>query len=267
MPGPGCSCAAARRCTCGSSTRSRCCGRGAATTPEAYRRPAGSGGSVKSIAGAAHVLARMPAAIGRSGRPGTSGRGDATMPAPSQCRRPVTRSMPVSSRSFRTAGPAGPCSCAALAGCASPESRAATVPTTSRPVIARSLQLPEGVTGSERLAGGTMTIPAGGAGRCRSSTRSPSASTSRRPYFGKQGSDEGLGRRGRECLGLRPGPISKPDQVAAFYSPRVRDRRQVVAPAAYIADLKQEVARRRRAGCAPRRDERRAMPAPTASGS
>jgi hypothetical protein len=144
--------------------------------------------------------------------------------------------MPVSSRSFRTLVLPG-LAVAALAGCATPNpcgDDSAYLTARDRP----RLQLPEGVTGSERL-GGTMTIPAAAPDAAKLDPQ-PQCLDQPPSYFGNKAVMKGSVE---EAVNVWASAWAnrKPDQVAAFYSPQFETGDRGGA-AAYIADLKQEVA-------------------------
>ena len=100
------------------------------------------------------------------------------------------------------------------------------------------LQLPEGVTGSERLSGG-MVIPAAAPDPAQLDP-APKCLDQPPPYFGQKAVMAGSAE---EAVYVWAAAWSnrKPDQVAAFYSPQFQAAEKGGA-AAYIEERKEQVA-------------------------
>ena len=144
--------------------------------------------------------------------------------------------MPVSSLSLRLLILPG-LAFAALSGCASQN------PCGDNPEYLQArdrprLQLPEGVTGSERLSGG-MVIPAAAPDPAQLDP-APKCLDQPPPYFGKKAVMAGSAE---EAVYVWAAAWSnrKPDQVAAFYSPQFQTAEKGGA-AAYIEERKEQVA-------------------------
>jgi hypothetical protein len=100
------------------------------------------------------------------------------------------------------------------------------------------LQLPEGVTGSERL-GGTMKIPPVAPDAAKLDPQ-PLCLDHPPSYFGTKSVAKGSAEE-TVYIWAAAWANRKPDQVAAFYSPKFETSEKGGA-AAYIAELKEEVA-------------------------
>jgi len=100
------------------------------------------------------------------------------------------------------------------------------------------LQLPEGVTGSERL-GGTMTIPPVAPDAAKLDPQ-PQCLDQPPSYFGNKAVMQGSAEEA-VYVWASAWANRKPDQVAAFYSPQFETGDKGGA-SAFIADRKQEVA-------------------------
>jgi hypothetical protein len=102
------------------------------------------------------------------------------------------------------------------------------------------LQLPEGVTGSERLAGGAMVIPPV-APDPQKLDPAPKCLDQPPPFFGKQAVMAGSAEEA-VYIWAAAWANQKPDQVAAFYSPEFQAG-DGGAAGAFIEERKQDVAR------------------------
>jgi len=125
----------------------------------------------------------------------------------------------------------------ALAGCATQNPCAED----SEYLAARDrprLQLPEGVTGSERL-GGTMTIPPAAPDAAKLDPQ-PQCLDQPPSYFGNKAVMKGSAEEA-VYVWASAWANRKPEQVAAFYSPQFETSDKGGA-AAHIASLKEEVA-------------------------
>lgn len=102
------------------------------------------------------------------------------------------------------------------------------------------LQMPEGVTGSERLAGGSMVIPPASPNPQKLDP-APKCLDQPPPFFGKQAVMAGSAEEA-VYIWAAAWANQKPDQVAAFYSPEFQAGDGGGA-SAFIDERKQEVAR------------------------
>ncbi len=104
------------------------------------------------------------------------------------------------------------------------------------------LQMPEGVTGSERLAGSSMVIPAA-APNPQTLDPAPKCLDQPPPFFGKQAVMAGSAEEA-VYIWAAAWASQKPDQVAAFYSPEFQaGDGDSGGASAFIDERKQDVAR------------------------